>query len=484
MKSVKILSLLLAAIMTVAAFVSCNNGKMPGKESSGGEDTNQTDEIITSVKPQDYNGTEFNFLTIADQERFHKEIFVEAEDTQEVIYASVYRRNDYVNNYLNIVINTTPSDTAYDTATTLINSSDTTYDVYNLYKHGCISLITQGYTRDWSELNNINFENPWWNSSAFENLAVNGKIFLMSGSILITEIDDTLAMVYNKDIYNEYSSVLEYDIFDEVLGGTWTLDRFISMVTKVSADLNADGEINVGDDLLGYATEPNSMAMNWPFACNFVHGTIKDGEYDMNVTSSTINNVTTMLEKLKNLFASDYADQSKQLDECVQMFTEGKSFITAIILRNLESMRDMESDYGVIPYPKFDENQKDYITHVGGASPIMVIPSQNTSDDERLGNILEAMCEASYRITRPAYYETALKEKGTRDEESKQILDLILDSRTYDLAYISASGLAWMIGGMIAAENDAFARQWQKQGERVQATLQDLVDSIIENNAY
>lgn len=144
----------------------------------------------------------------------------------------------------------------------------------------------------------------------------------------------------------------------------------------------------------------------------------------------------------------------------------------------------MESDYGVIPYPKFDENQKDYITHVGGASPIMVIPLQNTSDDERLGNILEAMCEASYRITRPAYYETALKEKGTRDEESKQILDLILDSRTYDLAYISASGLAWMIGGMIAAENDAFARQWQKQGERVQATLQDLVDSIIENNAY
>lgn len=97
-----------------------------------------------------------------------------------------------MNNYLNIVINTTPSDTAYDTATTLINSSDTTYDVYNLYKHGCISLITQGYTRDWSELNNINFENPWWNSSAFENLAVNGKIFLMSGSILITEIDDTL----------------------------------------------------------------------------------------------------------------------------------------------------------------------------------------------------------------------------------------------------------------------------------------------------
>lgn len=58
MKSVKILSLLLAAIMTVAAFVSCNNGKMPGKESSGGEDTNQTRRNHYLGKAQDYNGTE------------------------------------------------------------------------------------------------------------------------------------------------------------------------------------------------------------------------------------------------------------------------------------------------------------------------------------------------------------------------------------------------------------------------------------------
>lgn len=144
----------------------------------------------------------------------------------------------------------------------------------------------------------------------------------------------------------------------------------------------------------------------------------------------------------------------------------------------------MELDYGVIPYPKYDEQQKKYITHVGGAAPIMFIPIHNTENDGFLVDVLETMGEASHKITRPAYYEVALKEKGTRDEQSKQVLDLILNARTYDIAYISSCGVAWMVGGMVAAENAAFARQWQKQGERQLAIVQDVIDQIMDNSGY
>ena len=113
----------------------------------------------------------------------------------------------------------------------------------------------------------------------------------------------------------------------------------------------------------------------------------------------------------------------------------------------------------------------------------MMIPMQNIEDDARLSNILEAMCEASYRITRPAYYETALKEKGTRDEQSKQVLDMILDSRVYDLAYISMQGSVWSIGSMVANGTTNFARTWDRQSGRLQTVLQDMVDTIIEKNA-
>ncbi len=494
MKLSRILSLLLAVLMLATAFVACDNGQTPGKTPGGdgdgtgdgtGDPGNQGsgDPIITQTNRQDYGATPFMFLTIAEQERFHKEIFVEIEDTEETIYESVYRRNEYVNEYLNIVIGTEAMANANSVAEQLVSGGDLTYDVYNLYKHGCISMATAGYTRDWTELD-LNFDQPWWNGKAFDALKVNDMLLLMSGSILITEIDDTLAMVYNQRIYNEFEEAIGLDIYEAVLNNEWTLDTFISVVTKVHADLNSDGAYDVENDMLGYVAEPNSMAMNWGFAGGFACGTIKNGEYKLNMTSARVNAATTMLEKLANMFATEYADQSQQLDACVEDFINGRAFMTAIILRNLESMRGMEDDYGVIPYPKLDDKQKDYITHVGGASPIMMIPMQNVNDDARLGTILEAMCEASYRITRPAYYETALKEKGTRDEESKQALDMILASRIYDLAYISAQGSVWTIGGMVAAESTAFARQWDRQSDRLQRSLQTMVDKIIENNSY
>lgn len=481
MKLSRVLSMILVISMIMTTFISCNLGGKPTETVKPGE---ETDEIITSVKRQNYDGMSFTFLTIADQERFTKEIFADVEDTQEIIYASVYRRNEYVNKYLNINIEVNSVSNTTDTANQLINSSDTSCDVYNLYKHGCIELIANGFTRDWKELSAIDFLSSWWNATAFDNLTVNGKLLLMSGSILITEIDDTIAMVYNKKVYDNYKSTIGVDIFGEALAGTWTLDKFISSASSVSDDLNMDQKILIGDDLIGYAADPNSMAMNWPFACDFVHSSIVDGVYQMNVTAGQVGKITEMLEKLSGLFNSDFADETKPLDEGLNYFINGKVFIYAVILRNLEQMRRMEDDYGVIPYPKFDENQKEYITHVGGASPIMIIPMQNCEDDDRLGTILEAMCEASYRITRPAYYEQALKEKGTRDEESKKVLDLILDSRTYDLAYISANGLAWMVGSMVATGNSSFSREWRKKGERVQRSVQDTVDRIIENNAY
>ncbi|GEM_PF-6916360 len=41
-----------------------------------------------------------------------------------------------------------------------------------------------------------------------------------------------------------------------------------------------------------------------------------------------------------------------------------------------------------------------------------------------------------------------------------------------------------MIGSMVATGNSSFSREWRKKGERVQRSVQDTVDRIIENNAY
>ena len=55
--------------------------------------------------------------------------------------------------------------------------------------------------------------------------------------------------------------------------------------------------------------------------------------------------------------------------------------------------------------------------------------------------ILEAISRESKKQLVPAYYDVALQGKITRDEDSKEMLDLIFNNRMYDI------GLIFDIGG-------------------------------------
>ena len=57
-------------------------------------------------------------------------------------------------------------------------------------------------------------------------------------------------------------------------------------------------------------------------------------------------------------------------------------------------------------------------------------------DTERVGLILEAMAAASTDTLKQAYYDITLQRRTTRDEESKEMIDIILENRIVDLSYV------------------------------------------------
>ena len=65
---------------------------------------------------------------------------------------------------------------------------------------------------------------------------------------------------------------------------------------------------------------------------------------------------------------------------------------------------------------------------VDGSHDILAVPITATNL-ERTGIITEALSAESYKRVIPAYYETALKTKYARDDESVQMLDMIANSR-------------------------------------------------------
>jgi len=92
----------------------------------------------------------------------------------------------------------------------------------------------------------------------------------------------------------------------------------------------------------------------------------------------------------------------------------------------------MDADFGIIIHPKYDENQEGYWNFTG-QPPIMGVPV-TTSDPERLGMVLEALCYYSTDTVIKAYYDVLLKTKIARDDESEAMLDIMFNNRFYIIA--------------------------------------------------
>jgi len=58
------------------------------------------------------------------------------------------------------------------------------------------------------------------------------------------------------------------------------------------------------------------------------------------------------------------------------------------------------------------------------------------TDPDRSALIVEAMAAESVETVRPAFYDVCLTGKYVRDDESSDMIEIILDNKVYDLGYI------------------------------------------------
>ncbi len=482
---IRITALIILSLFILSIIFGCGKDTAAPVSPQDTTETAETTaaEVITEpfdeIQEADFGGYDFRVLTLSAginaTNRFTQEIWVEAE-TGDVINDAIFRRNSMIADRLGVNIIACPVDDVFSAAKKSAMSGSDDYDLHGMYmKSAGITIASEGLVRDWNKIPGLNLDSVYLNSNCRDNLSICGRLYLMSGAILISEIDDTLAMIYNKKLAEDNG--LE-SIYTLVFDGKWTLDTFAEQATAIYADIDGDGVMKPNNDLFGYIQDPASMTYNWLFSCDLLSEKISDdGIIDMNVDQDRIQ---TMLEKLANVNSSDGIQIGLDLYEGLDYFKEDRIYIYAIILRNIELLRDMESDFGIIPYPKFDESQSDYLNHVGGASPILTIPITNNADDERLRQVLEGMAVASYQVVVPAYFDVALKEKYSRDKETQDMLDIILKSRTYNLGYLGGISFVTGAASLIKGKKTDFSSFWAKSESLMIKKYQKLIDNLLE----
>jgi hypothetical protein len=110
----------------------------------------------------------------------------------------------------------------------------------------------------------------------------------------------------------------------------------------------------------------------------------------------------------------------------VKFFPQGKILFFGGLVRFSNYFRSMENDYGILAVPKWDESQANYHTTSHANYSLVSVPVTVTQErHDMIGAVMEALASEGYRTTTPAYFESTLKNKYSRDEESLKVLDIL-----------------------------------------------------------
>ena len=473
------ISIFISAALLLSCLCAC--GDKTGTVSETGESAPTESEseadtrIYADLPEATYDGYTYRILSWNGGWNTERD-FAADEENGEPINDSVYSRNLAIEEKYKIIITSTFQDlnTVYTTIRKTISGGEDAYDLMYVRAIEFATQVTGNNFRDLLSLDYFEWDMPWWDSNVIDSLAVEGRAFGAVSDITTIDKDETCIVYYNKQIASDFNLP---DFYDIVASGSWTIDKMVELSAGVSSDLNGNGE-NDGDDR--FAIGSNMVAVTM-----LLHGGggryISRDEDGNPVVAIDDERTVTLCEKILTLmsnpsfFVNDHADAYVSGD----LFRDDRVLFYLYALGAVNNMRNMETDFGIIPMVKYEESQEQYANTVSphGAS-LMCVPL-TASDTDRTAIIADALAAESYYTLRSAYYDIALKDKYLRDAKSTEMLDLIFASRVFDMGeFYRLGGLSDALMSLCISRKTEVASTLEKNKKAAEAAITRFMKSV------
>ena len=321
----------------------------------------------------------------------------------------------------------------------------------------------------------LNFDSPWWPAELTEELSVKGRLYMASGEACLGVIKGMMCFYFNKDMVEKNKLENPYDL---VTDGKWTLDKMAEMASSVYADLNGDTKVD-DEDQLGFYISSVNHAPNFVLASGMrltKVGTSGLPEYDLGSES-----IVDLLDKFNTMMSEDgiTANKNQSTNE-LKAFNEGRCLFTTGEFSFAETFRDMTFDFGILPYPKYDETQEEYISSSRATYSLFgILP---TADVQNCAAVLEALASETYRMVTPAYYEKALLVMYSRDDISSQMFDLIKGHISFDYGVVHGpmiENITTILRMAICYPDGNWSSTWASKKDAVKAANDKYLEAIM-----
>ena len=370
--------------------------------------------------------------------------FLAEEANGEAINDALFERNALIEEKYNLVLVLPEEEDVQGIAKKAIVAGDDLYDILNIRPNSAYNISVEGLLMNMNDLPWTDINKPYWRTSVMESTSVGGKNYFYVGDLNLAALNAVGVIYFNKELAENYQLG---NLYDTVRSGDWTFDKLNEYCPGVTSDLNGDQIMNE-EDIFGLTT--NGFAWQPLFAGtgSLIISKDKDDIPVLNWDSErNIDVIKGIVDFVNDKESAILMNQYPNLESIgwgqasIDMFRENRALFWIEIIYGVLQQRDMDADFGLLPMPKYDENQEEYASYMHtGWSSSAAVPITN-ADADLTGRILEDLAYQSSLTIRPAYYDVTLKGKVSRDNDSGDMLDIIYSNIKLDLTVLLAERL-------------------------------------------
>lgn len=480
----KILCAFLALLMLFA--VSCSEAGSDGTattaDASAGATENGTPEETVPANERDtlpdkkFPGETY---TILSRKNTAYEILSDGI-TGDLVNDAVFTRNGKVEERFGVKIEVLQEPGDWGDRTSFVKrvenvymSGTESYDLIMTHSAYIVDIGIQGFAYDMNTLDQIDFEKKWWCPAYTKNVNIDGMIYSAIGDLTYSLYERMQCIFFNKTLTAEYSIP---DLYELAQNNEWTFAKLQEITMAAGKDADGNGVYDT-TDIYGLGFNGHSCrALQTSFDTQM---TVPDGDGRQKINLPNEKYINVYNETLKFVRGNNHVRFDNEADNQVQMFMDGNLMLFAGRLGNAVRMKDMTSEYGIVPFPKYNADQADYISCARDYMTAMCIFGK-LKNPEKTAVVTEALCMYGYQLITPAYYETTLKYKVFNDPIAMNMLDRIRDTLTFDFAmtYTNQLNLLFSTMGDNIQNNVASISNLLK-GQTV--VIQKAIDNLYES---
>lgn len=497
----RVLCILLLLSLAVV-FSACNTAGDTSSDTPNSVGTTSGDTsapLFSNLPETDFGNADFVVLVNGDcYDQYASAEVLPQEGSDSGLQDAVKTRNDLIEEHFGVTLKEFRTETQADMVSDIRTNAVagvSEYDLVMPYMSEAATLAMEGLFFDLAKTEHIHLNEGYYDQGAVSGLSVTGKNYFATGDLSLLSFACTHAMIFNKDMIRENNLENPYELVEN---GEWTIDKLQEMARKVTAE--SDGVSGWGyADTYGFLVNGNFASSMFVGAG---HRFTSKNANDEPIISINDSGAVAAIEKITALINDKGA--TAQIVEGSDFYTTataaGKNVWTtanevvanktvlfrAIALIDVFDMGQYECNFGVLPTPKLDAAQDQYYNRVSTLYASCVAIPMNVKDPTMSAVITDALMQSSTDTIKKAYFDVIMKGRKIADLESEKMLDIIFDSRVYDLGSIynwgganeyDTNSITGFLNSVAFSSTKEFTSTWESIASKVQSAMEDTIEA-------